>query len=87
MASPSALICMVCLASVNSLTNQRLQAGFSLTPMWPRLHFPPESASPTEMGEDKQVDIAALRLELLQTWRRRAERQTHSKAKLTDRNH
>lgn len=36
-----------------------LQAGFSLTHLQPGFHFPPEAASPTVMGADKQVDIAA----------------------------
>lgn len=39
---------------------RRLQAGFSLTPSWPGFHFLPEAASPTVMGVDKQVDIAAI---------------------------
>lgn len=38
----------------------RLQAGFSLTLLWPGFHFPPEAASPTVMGVDKQVDKAAI---------------------------
>lgn len=38
----------------------RLQAGFSLTLLWPGFHFPPEAASPTVTGVDKQVDIAAI---------------------------
>lgn len=37
-----------------------LQAGFSLTRLWPGFHFPPEAASPTVMGVDKQVDIVAI---------------------------
>lgn len=55
-----AVIRMVCLASVNGQTNQGLQAGFSLTLLWPGFHFPPEAASPTVMGEDKQVEITAI---------------------------
>lgn len=45
---------------VNGQTNQGLQAGFSLTLLWPGFHFPPEAASPTVMGEDKQVEITAI---------------------------
>lgn len=51
---------MVCLASVIGQTNQGLEAAFSLTLQWPGFHFLPEAASPTIMGEDKQVDITAI---------------------------
>lgn len=53
---PVAAICMVSLAAA-SVTASGL---VPLTPLWPGFHFPPEAASPTVMGVDKQVDIAAI---------------------------
>lgn len=46
-----------------SLTSARVKAPgrlSALTLLWPGFHCSPEAASPTVMGEDKQVDIAAI---------------------------
>ena len=51
---------MVGLASVNGQTDPGLQAAFSLTPLWLEFHFPPKAASPSVMGEDKQVDTETI---------------------------
>lgn len=71
---------------VNGQTNQGLQAGFSLTLLWPGFHFPPEAASPTVMVEDKQVEITAIVVPGATTNLREGERDT-PRPKLTDRNH
>lgn len=75
---------------VNGQTNQGLQAGFSLTLLWPGFHFPPQAASPSVMGEDKQVEITAVVVPGATTNLREGggegERDT-PRPKLTDRNH
>lgn len=68
-----------------------------LTLLWPGFHFPPEAASPTVTGEDKQVDIAAIAVPEATAnvgeggMEGGAEgervRERKAKLKLTDRNH